>query len=174
MIIFILYLEKSYPLQILYCVLKNQTFSNFVSSLYQPCGSCGSSLVSLEVFPQHKSCWSCRQLLYVSLFFVSPLFSQSRISKSVVICSFCSFLCSFLLSIFSLLLFSTLVSIPCSVFSFCLFTLFSDHPYCFLFKSVIPSFLFPYYSVLSASPLCSITIQSVLFLLVFIFLDPSI
>ena len=36
-----------------------------------PCGSCGSSLVSLEVFPQHKS---CRQLLYVTLFFISPLF----------------------------------------------------------------------------------------------------
>ena len=106
--------------------------------------------------------------------FISPLFSQSRISKFVVICSFCSFPCSFLLSIFSLQLFSNLVSIPCSVFSFCLFTLFSDYPYCFLFKSVIPSFLFSYYSVLSASPLCSITIQSVLFLLVFIFLDPSI
>ena len=36
--------------------------------------SCGSSLVSLEVFYQHKSCWSCRQLLYVTLFFISPLF----------------------------------------------------------------------------------------------------
>ena len=35
---------------------------------------CGSSLVSLEVFPQHKSCWLCRQLLYVTLFFISPLF----------------------------------------------------------------------------------------------------
>ena len=102
------------------------------------------------------------------------MFIQSRISKSVVICSFCSFLCSFLLSILSILLFSTLLSIPCSVFSLCLFTLFSDLPYCFLFKSVILSFLFSYYSVLSASPLCSITIQSVLFLLVFIFLDPSI
>ena len=125
------------------------------------CGSCGHSLVSLEVLPQHKSCWLCRQLLYLTLFFISPLFSmfiQSRISKSVVICSFCSFLCSFLLSILSILLFSTLLSIPCSVFSFCLFTLFSDPPYCFLFKSVILSFLFSYYSLLSASPLCSITV----------------
>ena len=41
---------------------------------YTPCGSCGSSLVSLEVYPQHKTCWSCRQLLYVTLFFISPLF----------------------------------------------------------------------------------------------------
>ena len=32
------------------------------------CDSCDSSLVSLEVFPQHKSCWSCRQLLYITLF----------------------------------------------------------------------------------------------------------
>ena len=110
-------------------------------------------------------------ILYFSSF---SMFIQSRILKSVVICSFCSFLCSFLLSIFSILLFSTLVSIPCSVFSLYLFTLMSDLPYCFLFKSVIPSFLFPYYSVLSASPLSSITIQSVLFLLVVIFLDPSI
>ena len=91
-------------------------------------------------------------------------------------CSFCSFLCSFLLSLslFSILLFSTLRSIPCSFFSLCLFTLFSDLPYHFLFKTFIISFLFSYYSVLSASPLCSITIQSALFLLVFIFLDPSI
>ena len=104
------------------------------------------------------------------------MFIQSRISKSVVMCSFCSFLCSFLLSLslFSILLFSTLRSIPCSFFFLCLFTLFSDLPYYFLFKTFILSFLFSYYSVLSASPLCSITIQSVLFLLVFIFLDPSI
>ena len=65
-------------------------------------------------------------------------------------------------------------SIPYSVSSLCLFTFFSDLPYCFLFKSVILYFLFSCYSNLSASPLCSITIQSVLFLLVFIFLDPTI
>ena len=70
------------------------------------------------------------------------MFIQSRISKSVVICSLCSFLCSFLLSFFSILLSSTLLSISCSVFSLCLFTLFSDLRYCFLFKSVILSFLF--------------------------------
>ena len=113
--------------------------------------------------------------IHHSVFYFSSfsMYIQSRISKSVI-CSFSSFLCSFLLSVLSILLFSTLISIPCSVFSHCLLTLFSDLPYCFLFKSVILSFLFSYYSVLSASPLCSITIQSVLFLLVFIFLDPPI
>ena len=75
------------------------------------CGSCGHSLVSLEVLPQHKSCWLCRQLLYLTLFFISPLFSmfiQSRISKSVVICSFCSFcvlFCSLSFPSYSFLLF---------------------------------------------------------------------
>ena len=66
------------------------------------CSSCGSSLVPLEVFLQHKSCWSCRQLLYVTLFFISPLFIClfNLEFQNVVICSFCSFLCSFLLSIF--------------------------------------------------------------------------
>ena len=113
--------------------------------------------------------------IHHSVFYFSSfsMYIQSRISKSVI-CSFSSFLCSFLLSVLSILLFSTLISIPCSVFSHCLLTLFSDLPYCFLFKSVILSFLFSYYSVLSASPLCSIYIQSVLFLLVFIFLVPSI
>ena len=112
---------------------------------YTSCGSCSSSLVSLEVFPQHKSCWSCRQLLYVTLFFISPLFLclfnlefQNLLLSVPSVPS-----CSFLLSIFSILLFSTLLSIPCSVFSICLFALFSDLPYCFLFISVILSFLFP-------------------------------
>ena len=110
-----------------------------------------------------------------SIFYFSSfsIFLQSRISESVI-CSFCSFLWPFLLSIFSILFLSTLLSIPCSVFSLSLFTIFSDLPYCFLFKPVILSFLFSYYSILSASPWYSITIQSVLFLLVFIFLDPSI
>ena len=81
-----------------------------------------------NVFPQHKSCWLCRQLLTChSIFSFSSfsMFLQSRISKSVVICFFCYFLCYFLLSIFSILLFfSTLLSIPCSVFSLCLFFFF--------------------------------------------------
>ena len=86
-------------------------------------------------------------------------------------------ICSYLFILFFpvfLLSFSTLLSIPCSVFSLCLSTLFSDLPYCFLFKSAILSFLSSYYSILSASPLCSITIQSALFLLFFSFLDPYI
>ena len=110
---------------------------------------------------------------YTSLYFYFSSFSmfiQSRISKLVVICSCCSFL--FFPPIY--LFHSTLLSIPCSVFFLCLFTLFSDLPYGFLFKSVILSFAFSYYSVLSASPLCSVPIQSVLFLLVFILLDTSI
>ena len=101
------------------------------------------------------------------------MFLQSRISKSAIY-SFCSVLCSFLLPIFSILFFSCLLSIPCSVFSLRLFTLFCDLPYCFLFKYVMLSFLFSYCSILSASPLYSITIPSFLFLLVFTFIDPSI
>ena len=113
---------------------------------------------------------------YTSLYFYFSSFSmfihlefQNQLLSVPAVLS-----CSFLLSIFFILLFSTLLSIPCSVFSLCLFALFSDLPYCFLFKSVILSFLFSYYSVLSASPLCSVPIQSVLFLLVFILLDTSI
>ena len=79
------------------------------------------------------------------IFFSSfSVFIQYRISKSVVICSFCSFL--FFSPLFSILLFSILLSICYSMFCFfsrCLFALFSDLPYCFLFKSVILSFLFP-------------------------------
>ena len=95
--------------------------------------------------------------------------------QSVLICSFCSFLCSFLLSImFTLLLFSTLFFLFPVLFSPSLFIhLFSDLRYCFLSKSAILSFLFSYFSILAASPLCSITIQPVLFLLFFIFLEPS-
>ena len=94
----------------------------------------------LRSSPQHKSCWSCRQLPCVTQFFLSPLF----------------------LYFFNLEFRNLLLSVPfvltfyslCSVFSHCLFTLFPDLP-CFLFKSVIFSFLFSYYSILSASPLCS-------------------
>ena len=82
--------------------------------------------------------------IHHSVFYFSSfsMFIQSRISKSVVICSFCSFLCSFLLSILSILLFSTLLSIPCSVFSLCLFTLFSE--LCIVFFSNLLSFLFSF------------------------------
>ena len=108
--------------------------------------------------------------------FISPLFlCLSNLEFQNLLLSVPAVLsCSFLLSLFFILLFSTLLSIPCSVFSLCLFTLFSNLPYGFLFKSAILSFLFSYYSVLSASPLCSVLIQSLLFLLVFILLDTSI
>ena len=139
--------------------------------------SCSSSLVSLEVFSQHKSCWSCRQLLYVTLFFISPLF----------LCLFNLEFQNLLLSVPSVLSCVLFCSLSFPSYSFLLFFLFpvlfspSVYSLYFLislivlyFKSVILSFLFSSYSVLSASPLYSITIQSVLFLLVFIFLDPPI
>ena len=76
------------------------------------------------------------------------------------------------------LTFSRIKELSCpSFFSFLLFFLFpvlfspSDYSLCFLFKSAILSFLFSY---ICFFPLCSITIQSVLFLLVFMFLDLSI
>lgn len=47
--------------------------------------------------------------------------------------------------------------------------IFSGLPCCFPFKSAILCFLFSYHSLLSASPFCSISIQSILFLLFFIF-----
>ena len=62
----------------------------------------------------------------------------------------------------SILFYSSFCSLFCSL-PLCLFTLFTDPPYCFLFKSSI-SFLFSYDSVLCVSPLCSVTIQSVHFL----------
>ena len=98
-----------------------------------------------------------------SIFFSSfSVFIQSRISKSILICSFCSFL----LSIFSILLFSILLSILCSVFFplFIRFIFWSS--LLFSFQICYPFFSLSYYSVLSASPLCSIPIKSVLFLLV--------
>ena len=94
----------------------------------------------------------------------SQFFPILQQRKSVLLCSFCSFMWSFLLSILSILLFfCTPLSTACSVFSLCLFTLFSDLSYCFLFQSVILpfSFLSSYNSILSASLLCSI--QSVLY-----------
>ena len=105
-------------------------------------------LCLLRYFPS-TNLVDCADNCYTSLYFYFSSFSmfiQSRILKLVVICSCCSFL--FLLSIFFILLFSTLLSIPCSVFSLCLFSLFSDLSYGFLFKSAILSFLFSYYSLL--------------------------
>ena len=144
-------------------------------------GSCSSSILSLEVFPQNKSCWSCRQLLYITRLFLSPLFLfLPRISKSVVICSFCSFLCSFLLTLYlfhpSILFYSSFYSLFCFLPLFIHFILWS--PLLFSFQICQLSFLFSFpYSILSASPLCSITTQSVLFLAVLFlsfFLDRSL
>ena len=81
---------------------------------------------------------------YMSLSFSFSSFSMfphSVIKKSVFIFSFFSFLCSSLLSILSMLLFfSALLSVPCSVFSLCLFTLFSDLLYCYHLLSFLFSF----------------------------------
>ena len=83
-----------------------------------------------------------------SIFHLSSfsMFIQSRISKSVVICFFCFFLYSILLSVFSILLFSTVPSFPCSVFSLSFFL-------CFLLASILflffLCFLFAFVSILS-------------------------
>ena len=130
------------------------------------CSSCGSSLVPLEVFLQHKSCWLCRQLLYIILFFISPLF-----------------LCLFNLEFQNLLL-SVLSVLSCVLFCFSFYSLFCFLPlfihFIFwsplLFSFQICYLFFSLFLLLCSvsSLLCSITIQSVLFLLVFIFSDPSI
>ena len=134
------------------------------------CGPWGCALVCLvSYFPSTNlvdradDCYTSLYFLFLPFFYVSSIqnFKICYLILSVL------FLCSFLPSIISIA-FSSLLSIPYSVCSFCLFTLFSDFCYCFLLKSVILSFFFSYYSILSAS------IPFVLFLLVFIFLDPSI
>ena len=115
-------------------------------TFHKSCRSCGSSLVLLRYFPSKILLIVQTTAIGHSIFYFSSfsMFIQSRILKSFVISSLCSFQCSFPLSIYSILLLPSLLSIPCSVFSLCLFTLLSDLPYCFLFKSVILSFLFSY------------------------------
>lgn len=81
--------------------------------------------------------------LLLSVLFCALFYSLSFHPSTLFSSSFCFLFCSLPL---------------------CLFTLFTDPPYCFLFKSSI-SFLFSYDSVLSVSPLCSVTIQSDHFLL---------
>ena len=125
-------------------------------------------LCLLRHSPQHKSCWSCRLQLYAtqifSLFFYISLFWNL---ESILIYSFCSFLCSFLLSILSILLFfSTLLSAPCSVFSLSIYSLyflnslivFFSNLLSFIFLSlflllysVCFSLIFYYYSICSLS-----------------------
>ena len=82
------------------------------------CDSCNSSLLCLFRFLPSTNLVDRADNCYTSLYFYFSSFSmfiQSRILKLVVICSCCSFL--FLLSTFFILLFSTLLSISCSVFS---------------------------------------------------------
>ena len=143
---------------------------------YTSCGSCSSSLVSLEVFPQHKSCWSCRQLLYVTLFFISPLFlclfnlEFQNLLLSVPSVPSCYFPPLYLFH--PTLFYSSFYSLFCFLPLFIRFIFWS--PLLFSFHICYPFFSLSYCSVLSASPLCSVPIQSVLFLLVFIILDTSI
>ena len=97
-----------------HAVLANIFLVSCILLLFYLQFSCGSSLVS----PQHKCCWLCRQLLYVSFFFLL-------------------FFCFFNLEISDLLL-----SVP-SVFSWILFCSlscpsFSSFYYLFSFPPVYP------------------------------------
>ena len=78
----------------------------------------GNNLVSLEVFSQHKSWWSCRQLLYVTVFFSPP------------------FLCLFSIEFQNLLLY-----VP-SVPSCSLLLSFPSYSFLFFFLSVILCYVF--------------------------------
>ena len=126
---------------------------------------------STNLADRGDNCYTSLCFLFLRFFYVYSI-QNYKICCYLLLLFFAVFISP--LHSFYRVLFSTLLSIPFSVFFLYLFTLFSDLPYCFLFKSVILSFLFSYYSVLSASPLCSVPIQSVLFLLVFIILDTSV
>ena len=132
------------------------------------CVSWGISLVQILLIVQTTA-------IRHSIFYFSSLsmFMQCRISKSVVICSFFSFLFFSPLYLFlPTLFYSSFYFLFCFVYLFIHFIFWS--PLLFSFQICYPFFSLSYYSVLSASPLCSIPIQSVLFLLVFILLDTSI
>ena len=103
------------------------------------CSSCSFSLVSLEVFSPAQILLIVQTTAIRHSFFFLPYFLFSSPWN----------LKTFFLSSFCFFLCSTLS--------------------CFLFESAFLSFLFSYYSILCASSLCSITIQSVLFLLFVIF-----
>ena len=133
--------------------------------------SCSSSLLSRGIHPStnlvdcEDNCYTSLSFFFLLFFYISS-FWNLEICCSVLFVLSCVLFCYLSFPYF----YSFLLSIPCSVFSLCLFTLFSDLLYCFLFNY----FPISYYSILSASPLCSIIIiQSVLFLLFFIILDPS-
>ena len=140
--------------------------------------SCWFWFVSLEVFSlAHILLILQTSTLRQSIFLLSSfsVFLYSGIQKPVLIFSFYSFLCSFLLSTLPIIpFFHTVLPVPCSIFPLCLFSLFLDPPFCFIFKSAILSFLFFYYYILSAVPFSTINIQSLPFLLFFIILESSI
>ena len=75
---------------------KVRTFLRFLR--FFTCVSWGISPAQILLIMQKTAI--CHSIFYFSSF---SMFIQSRISKSLVICFFCSFLCSFLLSIFSIL-----------------------------------------------------------------------
>ena len=92
----------------------NWNFKCLAATHKVTCGFCGSSLVSLEVFLQNKSCWSGWQLLCVTLFFISPLF----------LCFFNLEFQNLLLSLPSVLSCVLFYSLSFSSYSFLLFCLF--------------------------------------------------
>ena len=116
--------------------------------------SCRSLSFFFMLFLYISSFWNLEICSYLSLLFFSVFFPAIYLVHPSIL-SYYSF-------------YSMFYSLP-----LCLFTSFSDLPYCFIFISAVFSFLFSYSSILSASPLCSITAQYVLFLLSFIFLEPS-
>ena len=138
---------------------------------------CSSSLVSLKGILPSTYLVDRADISYTSLSFSFLLFFYNSLLQNLEISSFLLFFPEFFSALYlvhtSILFYSSFCSLFCFL-PLCLFTLFSDLPYCFLFKSAILSFLFSYYTILPASPLCSITIQSAFFLLFLIFLEASI
>ena len=119
--------------------------------------SCGSSLVS----PQHKCCWLCRQLLYVSFFFLlffcffnleisDLLLSVPSVFSWILFCSLsCPSFSSFYYLFSSPPLFIHYIFWSPFLFSFQIcYPFFSLYP---LLDSVCFSLMFYYYSICSLS-----------------------
>ena len=155
---------------------KKKTIENW--ELHSSCDSRNSSLVPLEVyFPAQILLILQTTAIYTSLiFFFLPLsyfssFWNLEIYFYLFLLIFTVFfsalflfilLCSFLLFFLFLVLFSSTLFIHC-IFWFLLFSF-----------QICYSFLFPCCSILPTYPLCSIAIESVLFLLFFIFSSSSV
>ena len=139
---------------------RNLCFGGFFGS-YEVCscgcGFRGSLLVSLVVFSPAQILLIVQTTairhFYISLFW------------NLEICSYL-FFSVFFFALYlihpSILFYSSLCPLFCSL-ALCLFTLFSDLPFCFIFRSAVLSFLFSYYSILSASPFCLILSVLLLF-----------